>query len=101
MELIKEECLISLEYLYNGAANGGNNYKELNEDSNKMLFQLINKYFGMIDHMKETSLYDVYEYENKFAEPMRILVLENEDLKNEVNDLRKQLGLCKKYKTRK
>ena len=63
---------------------------------------LINDYFAMIKHMKETSLYDVYMYEERFAknslEPMRVLSHDNEKLRKEVNDLRKQLGLSKKYR---
>ena len=52
----------------------------------------------MIEHLKETSLYGVLEYESKLVQPMEILVYENEKLRKEVNDLRKQLGLSKKYK---
>ena len=55
-------------------------------------------HFAMINHMKKTSLYDVFEYEEKLVEPMEILVYDNEKLKKEVNDLRKQLGLSKKYR---
>lgn len=68
----------------------------------KEIESLIHKHFSMIDHMKETSLWDVYEYENKVAkgvlEPMRILAFDNERLKKEVNKLRKELGLIEKYK---
>mgnify|MGYP003290486891 CR=1 FL=1 len=69
-------------------------------DSSECFELLIDEHFGMLEHMKETSLYDVYEYEEKFVEPMRIFAIENERLKKEVNDLRKQLGLVKKYKIR-
>ena len=52
--------------------------------------------------MKETSLYDVYMYEERIMknsiEPMEILAYDNEKLKKEVNELRKQLGLSKKYR---
>lgn len=64
----------------------------------QMVESLINNHFAMINHMKKTSLYDVFEYEEKLVEPMEILVYDNEKLKKEVNDLRKQLGLIKKYK---
>lgn len=71
-------------------------------ESFNLLESLINEYFKMIEHMKETSLYDVYMYEEKFAknsiEPIQILVYENEKLKKEVNKLRKQLKLGEKYK---
>lgn len=72
------------------------------KDSCKLIGELIDDYFYMILHMKQTSLYDVYEYQERISkaitEPMRILVLDNEKLKQEVNELRKQLGLDKKYK---
>ena len=63
---------------------------------------LIKKHFAMIEHMKETSLFDVYMYEERFArnslEPMRILANDNKRLKKEINNLRKQLGMIEKYK---
>lgn len=67
-----------------------------------MIELLINNYFSMIEHMKTTSLYDVYMYEKRFTknslEPMKILAYENEMLKKEVNKLRRQLGKIEKYK---
>lgn len=73
-------------------------------ESFKIIEGLIDSHFGMIHHMKATSLWDVYEYEQKFVkdtfEPFRIMAFENEDLKKEVNKLRKQLGMCEKYKER-
>ena len=72
------------------------------EEAFAALNRLILKHFLLIEHMRETSLYDVYEYEeriyNKTVEPMNILVHENETLKAEVNKLRKQLKLSEKYK---
>lgn len=69
-----------------------------------LLQLLVHKHFSMIDHMKATSLYDVYEYEDKIArhtlEPMKMLMFDNERLKKEVNKLRKQLGMVEKYKER-
>ena len=71
-------------------------------DAYHMIVSLIKEHFGLIEHMKKTSLYDVYMYEtnlaNALVEPSRILSNQNADLKKEVNDLRKQLGLKKKYK---
>lgn len=68
----------------------------------QLIKSLIDEHFSMIDHMKETSLYDVYMYEKMFTqnslEPMRILINENEDLRKEVNKLRRKLGLSNKYK---
>lgn len=67
-----------------------------------LIEQLITRYFTMLEHMKETSLYDVYMYEERLAksilEPMEMFVHENSQLKKEINQLRRQLGLCKKYK---
>lgn len=67
-------------------------------ESFKMIESLIKEHFAMIRHMKETSLYDVYMYEERLVQPIEILAYDNEKLKKEVNDLRKQLGLGKKYK---
>lgn len=63
-----------------------------------LLESLIHYHFSMIERLKETSLYDVLEYADKLVQPIEILVYENTKLKKEVNDLRKQLGLSKKYK---
>ena len=68
----------------------------------KMVESLIKTHFAMVEHMKKTSLYDVFMYEKRFVdnsiEPMKILAYDNEKLKKEVNDLRKQLRLSEKYK---
>ena len=68
----------------------------------ELMEALIDAYFSLIQHMKETSLYDVFEYEKRFAnqylEPMRILAHDNEKLKREVNKLRRELGKIEKYK---
>lgn len=64
----------------------------------QMIEALIEQHFSMVKHMKETSLYDVYMYEKKLAQPIEILVYDNEKLKKEVNKLRRQLGLIEKYK---
>ena len=73
-----------------------------NPEAYQLIEQLINKHFAMVDHMKETSLYDVFTYEeritNALTDATKIVAYENKNLKKEVNDLRKQLGLCKKYK---
>ena len=70
--------------------------------SRRLMQQLIEDHFGMIQHMKSTSLWEVFEYEDKLGkavtEPMKILVFENEKLKKEVNKLRKKLGMVEKYK---
>lgn len=75
-------------------------YKD--EEAYHMIESLINDHFAMLEHMEKTSLYDVYMYEEKITkntlEPMEILVYENEKLKKEVNELRRQLGKIEKYK---
>ena len=67
-----------------------------------LIESLIEKHFAMIEHMKKTSLYDVYQYEDRIArntlEPMRLMAHDNDRLKKEVNKLRKQLGMIEKYK---
>ena len=70
-------------------------------DSFQKIKDLIYDYFSIIDHMKETSLYDVYTYEERFTKInttlTEMLIFDNEKLKKEVNKLRKQLGLNEKY----
>lgn len=71
-------------------------------ESFNLIELLINEYFAIIEHMKETSLYDVYMYEEKFEknslEPMKMLAYDNEKLKKEINKLRREMGLSQKYK---
>ena len=68
----------------------------------KLLESLIKDHFRMIRHMQETSLWDIYEYENRVAagalEPMQFLAFENEQMKKEINKLRRKLGMCEKYR---
>ena len=62
---------------------------------------LTERYFSMIAHMEETSLYDVFIYEKnvtkKTADTLKILSYENTQLKKEVNGLRKKLKMKIKY----
>lgn len=62
---------------------------------------LTERYFSMIAHMEETSLYDVFMYEKnvtkKTADTLKILSYENTQLKKEVNGLRKKLKMKIKY----
>ena len=85
----RSECLEALEKAHKDA------------DSFQLIKDLIDNYFSMINHMKETSLYDVYTYEEHFTKInttlTEMLVFDNEKLKKEVNKLRKQLGLKEKY----
>lgn len=68
----------------------------------KALHELVNKHFDMLEHLEETSLLDVLEYEKRankaLIEPLRILTFENESLKKEVNKLRKEKNKSEKYK---
>ena len=67
-------------------------------ESYKIIEKLIDEYFDMIHHMKQTPIWDIYEYEKRLIEPVRILACDNNDLKKEVNQLRKKLGMIEKYK---
>ena len=62
---------------------------------------LTERYFSMIAHIEETSLYDVFIYEKnvtkKTADTLKILSYENTQLKKEVNGLRKKLKMKIKY----
>jgi regulator of replication initiation timing len=64
----------------------------------RLIESLIDEHFTMIEHMKRTRLFDVYVYEKQLAQPLEILVYDNEKLKKEVNKLRQQLGKIQKYK---
>ena len=70
----------------------------------KILEDLIDEHLKMLNHMKKTSLWDVYQYEERLTKyttnSLEILMYDNEKLKKEVNKLRKQLGLIEKYKVR-
>ena len=71
---------------------------DLNPSTEKILENLVAEHFAMLRHMKETPLYDIFEYEKRLVEPMKILAYDNEKLKKEINTLRKQLGKIAKYK---
>ena len=86
MKVYENDYMIALEKAHEDA------------ESFKLVESLIKEHFAMIRHMKKSSLYDVFEYEKRLVQPMEILIYDNEKLKKEVNDLRKQLGLIKKYK---
>ena len=68
------------------------------KESEELIKSLIFNYFEIVQHMKETSLYNVFMYEHQLTEPMSIFVYENEKLKKEVNTLRKLLKMREKYK---
>ena len=64
--------------------------------------RLIKDYYNMIEHLKNTKLYDVILFEEsslKFIKDSTSdLYYENEKLKKEINELRQNKGLGKKYK---
>ena len=89
IKMTRSECLDALSKVHKDT------------DSFQLIKDLIYDYFSIIDHMKETSLYDVYTYEERFTKInttlTEMLIFDNEKLKKEVNKLRKQLGLAEKY----
>ena len=85
-ELTRNEYLDALDTAHN------------NSESYKIIERLIDEHLGTINHMKKTPLWDIFEYERALVEPMRMFAIENQDLKKEINQLRKKLGMCEKYK---
>ena len=89
IKMTRSECLDALSKVHKDT------------DPFQLIKDLIYDYFSIIDHMKETSLYDVYTYEERFTKInttlTEMLIFDNEKLKKEVNKLRKQLGLNEKY----
>lgn len=89
IKMTRSECLDALSKVHKDT------------DSFQLIKDLIYDYFSIIEHMKETSLYDVYTYEERFTKInttlTEMLIFDNEKLKKEVNKLRKQLGLNEKY----
>ena len=67
-------------------------------ESYKIIGELINKHLTTIDHLKKTSLWDIFEYEKRVLQPFEIIAHDNVKLKKEVNELRKKLGMIEKYK---
>lgn len=73
-------------------------------NARKTIEDLIDDHLYMLNHMKKTSLWQVYQYEEQLtkyaANAIDILMYDNEKLKKEVNRLRKQLGMIEKYKVK-
>jgi len=84
----RKECLEALEKVHE------------DPEAFSLIESLIKEHFVMIEHMKKTALYDVFMYEERLLEPMKMLVYDNEKLKKEINELRQNKGLGKKYKER-
>ena len=87
-QLTKDECLMALAKAY----------QKKDEESYHLVWKVILEHFSMLEHMRETSLYDVFEYEKRLAGPLEIFAYENARLKKEVNQLRRELGKIEKYK---
>ena len=60
--------------------------------------EVLDDYFAIVKHLKNTPLWDVLEYEKKLESPISILALDNERLKNENNKLLKKLKQKEKYR---
>lgn len=63
------------------------------------LKSLIDDYFSIVDHLKQTPLWDVLTYEDRLESPLRILTADNERLKKENNNLLRKLKQVEKYRT--
>lgn len=63
------------------------------------LKSLIDDYFSIVDHLKQTPLWDILTYEDRLESPLRILTADNERLKKENNNLLRKLKLVEKYRT--
>ena len=63
--------------------------------------EVLDDYFALVNHLKNTPLWDVLTYEDRLESPIRILAEDNERLKEENNELLKKLGKnpCKIRKT--
>lgn len=63
------------------------------------LKSLIDDYFSIVDHLKQTPLWDVLTYEDRLESPVRILTTDNERLKKENKELLRKLKRAEKYRT--
>lgn len=89
-EVTRDEVLLALAKAYR------------DPEAYELVVSTIDEHFRMLTHMKKTSLWDVYQYEEQLTKyttnSMEILMYDNEKLKKEVNKLRKQLGMIEKYR---
>lgn len=60
--------------------------------------EVLDDYFALVKHLKNTPLWDVLAYEDRLESPIRILAEDNERLKEENNELLKKLGKTEKYR---
>ena len=78
------------------------NRLEGSETAHLIFNELIDKYFEMVDHMKRTSIWDILLYEKDVLREtngwLEDIIVQNNELKKEVNELRKKLEMTKKYR---
>lgn len=78
------------------------NRLEGSETAHLIFNELIDKYFEMTDHMKKTSIWDILLYEKDVIREtngwLEDIIVQNNELKKEVNELRKKLEMTKKYR---
>ena len=60
--------------------------------------EVLDDYFALVKHLKNTPLWDVLTYEDELESPIRILAAENQRLKEENNELLMKLGKTEKYR---
>lgn len=60
--------------------------------------EVLDDYFALVKHLKNTPLWDVLTYEDRLESPIRILAADNERLREETNELLEKLGKTEKYR---
>ena len=60
---------------------------------------VLDDYFDLLKHLKNTPLWDVLQYEDRLECPLRIITTDNERLKKENNKLLRRLKQTEKYRT--
>ena len=90
MEISEQMCKNAVEHL------------EGNSQAINIINKLIDEHFDMVDHMKRTSIWDILLYEKDVVREtngwLEDIIVQNNELKKEVNELRKKLKMSKKYK---
>lgn len=78
------------------------NRLEGSEVTHLLFNELIDTYFEMVDYMKRTSIWDILLYEKDVIREtngwLEDIIVQNNELKKEVNELRKKLEMTKKYR---
>lgn len=60
--------------------------------------EVLEDYFALVKHLKNTPLWDVLTYEDRLEIPLRIVTTDNERLKKENNKLLRELKRTEKYR---